>query len=216
MATHSSVLAWRIPRTEEPGGPWSTGSQRVGHDWSDWAPMSLPGKFHGQGSLAGCSPWGPKDSNTPEWLSTHVVLTNAPSTLRCLSAFTPDPLLWGNWVWYYYHHTHIKVRLLSLWELKQLTQYHTACGANPRFPSSSSDCTSSNFFLIFLFLWVIILLIQTLGYEVFIFIFSLRYSQVGVPAWARLVGRISQPWSCCDSGLNNPLLWWLLCALWDA
>ena len=32
MATHSSVLAWRIPRTEEPGGLQSTGSQRVGHD----------------------------------------------------------------------------------------------------------------------------------------------------------------------------------------
>ena len=32
MATHSSILAWRIPRTEEPGGLVSTGSQRVGHD----------------------------------------------------------------------------------------------------------------------------------------------------------------------------------------
>ena len=29
MATHSSILAWRIPRTEEPGGLWSVGSQRV-------------------------------------------------------------------------------------------------------------------------------------------------------------------------------------------
>ena len=34
MATHSSVLAWEIPRTEEPGGLQSTGSQRVGHDWA--------------------------------------------------------------------------------------------------------------------------------------------------------------------------------------
>ena len=32
MATHSSILAWRIPWTEEPGGLHSTGSQRVGHD----------------------------------------------------------------------------------------------------------------------------------------------------------------------------------------
>ena len=32
MATHSSVLAWRIPRTGEPGGLWSIGLQRVGHD----------------------------------------------------------------------------------------------------------------------------------------------------------------------------------------
>ena len=31
-ATHSSILAWRITWTEEPGGLQSTGSQRVGHD----------------------------------------------------------------------------------------------------------------------------------------------------------------------------------------
>ena len=35
MATHSSVLARRIPWTEEPGGLLSMGSHRVGHDWSD-------------------------------------------------------------------------------------------------------------------------------------------------------------------------------------
>ena len=32
MATHSSILAWRIPWTEEPGGLCSIGLQRVGHD----------------------------------------------------------------------------------------------------------------------------------------------------------------------------------------
>ena len=37
VTTHSSVLAWRIPWTEEPGGLQSTGSQRVGHDRSDLA-----------------------------------------------------------------------------------------------------------------------------------------------------------------------------------
>ena len=37
MATHSSVLAWRIPGTAEPGGLPSMGSHRVGHDWSDLA-----------------------------------------------------------------------------------------------------------------------------------------------------------------------------------
>ena len=37
MATHSSILAWRFLWTEEPGGLSSTGSQRVGHDWSDMA-----------------------------------------------------------------------------------------------------------------------------------------------------------------------------------
>ena len=37
MATHSSVLAWRIPGTGEPGGLLSMGSHRVGHDCSDLA-----------------------------------------------------------------------------------------------------------------------------------------------------------------------------------
>ena len=34
MATHLSILAWRIPWTEEPDGIQSMGSQRVGHDWT--------------------------------------------------------------------------------------------------------------------------------------------------------------------------------------
>ena len=37
MATHFSILAWRIPWTGEPGGLQSKGLQRVGHNWSDLA-----------------------------------------------------------------------------------------------------------------------------------------------------------------------------------
>ena len=37
MATHSSILAWRIPWTEEPGGLCSVRSERVGHDRIDLA-----------------------------------------------------------------------------------------------------------------------------------------------------------------------------------
>ena len=40
MATHSGVLAWRIPGTEEPGGLPSIGSHRVGLDWSDLAAVA--------------------------------------------------------------------------------------------------------------------------------------------------------------------------------
>ena len=47
MATHSSVLDWRIPGTGEPGGLPSMGSHRVGHDWSDLAASST----HALGSL---------------------------------------------------------------------------------------------------------------------------------------------------------------------
>ena len=35
MATYSSIFAWRIPGTVEPGGLLSMGSHRVGHNWSD-------------------------------------------------------------------------------------------------------------------------------------------------------------------------------------
>ena len=48
MATHSSVLAWRIPGTGEPGGLPSMGSHRVGHDWSDLAAAATD--FHFLGS----------------------------------------------------------------------------------------------------------------------------------------------------------------------
>ena len=47
MATHSSVLAWRIPGAAEPGGLLSMGSHRVGHDWSDLAAAGSPRGFPG-------------------------------------------------------------------------------------------------------------------------------------------------------------------------
>ena len=46
MATHSSVLAWRIPGTAESGGLLSTGSHRVGHDWSDLAATTAAYSIH--------------------------------------------------------------------------------------------------------------------------------------------------------------------------
>ena len=45
MATHSSVLAWRIPGTGEPGGLPSMGWHRVGHDWSDLAAAAADGRL---------------------------------------------------------------------------------------------------------------------------------------------------------------------------
>ena len=73
MATHSSVLAWRIPWTEKPGRLQSMGSLRVGHNWvtllslftfmhwrRKWqpTPVFLPGESQGRGSLVGCRLWG--------------------------------------------------------------------------------------------------------------------------------------------------------------
>ena len=45
-ATHSSILAWRIPRTEESGRLQSMGSQRVGHDRPTFTSLNNCGKNH--------------------------------------------------------------------------------------------------------------------------------------------------------------------------
>ena len=73
MATHSSTLAWEIPRTEEPGRLQSMGSGGVRHDWATslslftfmhwrrkWqpTPVFLPGESQGRRSLVGCHLWG--------------------------------------------------------------------------------------------------------------------------------------------------------------
>ena len=81
MAAHSSTLAWKIPRAEEPGRLQSTGSRRVGHEgatslslftfthWrSKWqpTPVFLPGESQGWGSLVGCRLWGRTESEKTE------------------------------------------------------------------------------------------------------------------------------------------------------
>ena len=45
MATHSSILTWKIPLMKEPGGLQSTGSQRVRHNWATWLSLS-PTQIH--------------------------------------------------------------------------------------------------------------------------------------------------------------------------
>ena len=49
MATHSSILAWKIPWMEEPGGLQSMGSQRVGHDWATSLHFTSKGRCKHQG-----------------------------------------------------------------------------------------------------------------------------------------------------------------------
>ena len=69
MATHSSVLAWRIPGTGEPGGPPSMGSHRVGHDWSDLAVAELT-KYR----IVGFKPQRGSCSSAILFLTNHEVL----------------------------------------------------------------------------------------------------------------------------------------------
>ena len=81
MATHSSILAWKIPWTEEPGRLQSMGSLRVRHNcvtslslftFMHWrrkwqpTPVFLPGEFQGRGSLVGCGLWGRTELDTTE------------------------------------------------------------------------------------------------------------------------------------------------------
>ena len=61
MATHSSVLAWRIPGMGELGGLPSMGSHRVGHDLSDLA-ASHQGDFTISTSLSNTITWGYRTS----------------------------------------------------------------------------------------------------------------------------------------------------------
>ena len=63
VATHSGILAWRIPWTEEPGGLWFIGSQRVEHAWSDWA------STHGLQRVYDALP---ETGSKSLWLSTQV------------------------------------------------------------------------------------------------------------------------------------------------
>ena len=90
MAPHSSILAWRIPWTEEPGGLQSMGLQRVGHDWapnaftfmcsSDWVgtfrwPSGWWSAF--QSRRFGVDPWwGNQDPHMPQgsWAHTPQLL----------------------------------------------------------------------------------------------------------------------------------------------
>ena len=95
MATHSRILAWRIPRTGEPGGLLSMGSHRVGHDWSDLEQQQQDiSHLKGLGSeesalqhlwaLALCCPLVP--SGPPICLF--------PTTLRCTKLMDPLGVSW--------------------------------------------------------------------------------------------------------------------------
>ena len=71
MTTYSSILAWRIPQTEGPGGLWSTGSQRFGHDRATGASaFSHPSEHTWRGlqsGLAGRSGLANADMGTLIW-----------------------------------------------------------------------------------------------------------------------------------------------------
>ena len=57
MATHSSIFAWRIPGTEEPGGLLSMGLHRVGLHWNDLAAAAAQGYLISVLTVIECNKW---------------------------------------------------------------------------------------------------------------------------------------------------------------
>ena len=82
MATHSSVPAWRIPGTGEPGGLPSMGLHRVGHDWSDLAAVAARPKRWESRSLPGTDP-----SWAQAKFSRETVVSSRPEGISILKKF---------------------------------------------------------------------------------------------------------------------------------
>ena len=111
MATHSSILDWRILWTEEPGRMQSMGSVRVGHDWATslshftfmhwrrkWQPtlVFLPGESQGRGSLVGCCLWV-----TQGWTRLKRLSSSSSGGMFFILAYYPQVFMswlykWGN------------------------------------------------------------------------------------------------------------------------
>ena len=87
MATRSSILAWRIPGTGEPGGLPSMGSHRVGHDWSDLAVAAV--QFSCSVMSNSLQPRGSQHTRPPYPSPTPGVHTNScPSSWWCHPAIS--------------------------------------------------------------------------------------------------------------------------------
>ena len=99
MATHSSVLAWRIPGTVEPGGLPSMGSHRVGHDWSDLAAATA---VKGYGFTSG-HVWMWELDYKESWVVEELMLLNVlektlESPLDCKEIQPVHPKAYQSWV----------------------------------------------------------------------------------------------------------------------
>ena len=103
MANHSSVLAWRIPGTGEPGGPPSMGSHRVRHDWSDLVAAAAAADLLQVSQGAGKVVWySPLFKNFPQFVVIHtikvfsIVIEAKVDVFLELSCFFYDPTDVGN------------------------------------------------------------------------------------------------------------------------
>ena len=112
MATHSSILAWRIPRTEEPGGLQSMGSQRVRQDWAINT-LDFPGGASGKEPTCQCKrhkrprfePWFRKTPWRRAWQPTPVFLPGESHGQKSLWA-TVQGITKGQTIWSNLAHVH--------------------------------------------------------------------------------------------------------------
>ena len=116
-----SVVAWRIPGTEEPGGLWSMGSHRVGHDWSDLAAAAAKQKYvyflseseSVSGSVKSDSLW--TQGCSPPGSSVHKILEVR--ILEWVAIFSSRDSSWPrNWTWT----SCIAGRFFTLWATRFL------------------------------------------------------------------------------------------------
>ena len=103
MAPHSSILAWKIAWTEEPGGLQSTGSPRVGHDGA--TSLSLPCIGEGNGNPLWCSCLeNPRDGGA-WWAAVYGVAQNRTRLKRLSSSSLRAFMHMIQYHWYYYNMT---------------------------------------------------------------------------------------------------------------
>ena len=109
VETYCSILAWRIPWTGVPGRLESTGLQRVGHDWSEWACLHTlisvhPTTVKTQGLYCTCTaPCTPAEGRGCECLSVRNCSVNrnsvSSSPVPIISSFFPLPLSTSTTQW---------------------------------------------------------------------------------------------------------------------
>ena len=102
MATHSNVLAWRVPGTGEPGGLPSMGSHRVGHDWNDLAAAA-------------------SDCNPPGY-SVHGILQARILEWIALP-FSRGSSWFRDWIWV----SHISSRFFTIWATREAQRKSCIC-----------------------------------------------------------------------------------------
>ena len=106
MATHSSVLAWRIPGMGEPGGLLSMGSHKFGHDWNDLAAASSTGL---------CQRYSKTDTNSSMLSLMENFLVLAEPSKKCLKEWEWAGLSsWLSWVKNWLMSTDVKFNILGI------------------------------------------------------------------------------------------------------